>query len=206
MLMPYFTKAQNNDAALWAGVEIEKNINRKLAVYIAPQIRINENYSEIGSVFSDFGLSYEWKEWLKISANYRYNRKYELENYYGTRHRFYADVQIKKTFDKITVTDRVRFQNQFQPDGDDAFDQRFYIRNKVTIKYDLENRFTPSVFCDVWYGPLKNEVNNLRAGATLSYEIDKYSKLGISYFVNKPILVKRAMTSWVTALSYSYSF
>lgn len=198
--------AQNNDAALWASVEIEKNINRKLAVYVAPQIRLNENYSELGSVFADVGVNYALTDWLKASVNYRYNRKYELENYYGTRHRFFADLQVKKSFGKITVIDRARFQSQFQPDGEDSFDQSYYIRNKVTLKYDLENRFTPMVFCDFWFGLERKEFNNIRAGAGVSYEIDKYSKLNLSYFMNKPFNTKNPMTSWVTALSYSYSF
>ncbi len=52
-------RAQVNDAGLWASVSLEKKINKQFDIGLSQEIRLIENYSELGSAFTELNLNYK---------------------------------------------------------------------------------------------------------------------------------------------------
>ena len=206
-----FYYAQVKDAGFWLSGNLEKNISGLFTVNFNPQLRLNENFTELGTYFFDTGLGYELpKINLKFSANYRFSQKRNLENTYNARHRFYCDANYKLRKKKFQFTYRFRYQHQFKDINKSADwqDPSNYLRNKFAIKFKPEKTVRPFVFMDTWFRistPIR-EFDNIRLGFGLDIEIDKYQSLSPSIFMDKEFNVSNPFTNFIIGLDYSFSF
>ena len=89
-------KGQVKDAGLWTTVSFEAKLGRKLSLDISQEFRFNENITELGTAYTDAGLTYKLNKHFQIAANYRYTQKRTIENYYSFRHRIYIDIKYEK--------------------------------------------------------------------------------------------------------------
>jgi hypothetical protein len=203
------TRAQYKDAGLWISAGIEKKLDRRLSVSLAPQVRFNENITELYKYFADAGISYRLKE-LKFSFNYRFMNQRKLDDSYSKRHRFFLDLAYKFKQEKFSIAYRLRYQNQFNDIGvsEDWQDPSKYVRNKITVKYITDGKFQPFVTSDLWYHikPAKSEFNNFRFSLGTSYELNKFSSIDVSYIINKEFNSNNPVTSYIISLGYNYSF
>src|SRR5688572_17033789 len=108
--------AQVNDAGLWASINVEKKLTQRLSIGLTEELRFNENISELSTIFTDLGVGYSFfkDELLGVSANYRFIRRKNTEDFYTNRHRWYGDIVLKKKFGMIIPSYRLRFQTQFR--------------------------------------------------------------------------------------------
>jgi len=201
-------KAQYSDVGLWIQSGFEKNISQKLAVSASPQIRFNENITELSKYFVDLGVTYKLIKDLKISGNYRFINQQKKDYSYSKRHRFYVDLSYKYKTHNVSFIYRLRYQNQFKDIGvsDNWQIPDKYLRNKLTVKYSTEGRFTPFIGADTWFNINKRYYDNFRLTLGLSYELNKYSGLDFSYLINHEFNVKSPVTSYIIAVGYNYSF
>ncbi len=58
-LSPFLIYAQEQDFALWSGLQIRKDITQKLRASFEEEIRFNENITNINTFYSDIGISYK---------------------------------------------------------------------------------------------------------------------------------------------------
>jgi hypothetical protein len=209
LLFSFITKAQYNDAGIWVSATAEKNINQRLSVSLAPQLRFYENVTELYKYFADAGVSYKLKN-FKFSFFYRLMEQRRVDDSYSQRHRFFADIAYKIKSEKVSLTYRFRYQNQFSDIGasSDWMVPSKYIRNKVSIKYLTDGKFQPFINADLWYNikPAKSQFNNFRVSAGVAYELNKFSSFDAAYMINKEINSKNPTTSYILTLGYNYSF
>src|ERR1043165_4849753 len=115
MLFCIMCIAQNTqDAGLWATFSVSKSITKKISLSIDQEMRLRENFQRINLFYTNIGFDYKISKNLKISPTYRAIQKKLLEPGYSYRHRFQLDITAKKKLDKITVSDRVRYQAEVQ--------------------------------------------------------------------------------------------
>ena len=210
-ILPAYALSQVNDAGLWISATAEKNFKSLYSFYLNPQLRLSENYTQIGSYFFDSGFSYALPSLnIKLTGSYRFAQKRNLNESYSIRHRFYGDFNYKRKAKKILVAYRFRYQYQFKDvnRSDDWQITANYIRNKFTCKFKPDESLRPFVFIDSWYrlnsGP--KEFDNIRLGFGLDYEIDKYQSISPSFFMDKEFHVNNPYTNFIIGFDYSYSF
>lgn len=203
-------KAQVNDAGLWMTVSVEKKLNKKFKVVVAEEMRLRENISMIGQLFTDVSLQYKVTKYFFISGSYRFAMKQTLDFYYEPRQRFYADLVYKFKAAKFDFNIRTRVQDQDRytiPKGENNR-QTLYWRNKVAAKYGIKD-FTPFVSFEVYY-PLNNyqgnAIDGLRYQAGTDYKINKSNSITIYYLIDQEIQVNNPLNSYVIGLEYNYSF
>jgi hypothetical protein len=208
--IPLLFSAQFNDAGLWTGLNIERKLTKKLSVNLNPEMRFNENITELGTWFVDGGLSYRVSKNWKVFANYRFAQKRRLDDSYSIRHRYYFDLAYRIKIKKIVVGWRLRFQEQYNDwlTSDDGKIPSQALRNKIQLKYNADGKFQPFVSADVWYSMSYKikQFDNFRLVGGLDYELNKYSSITLAYLWQREFNVKNPGTDYIVSLGYNYSF
>jgi hypothetical protein len=210
LMIVQFSVAQEQDAGLWLTASIEKKISKDFKATLSQEFRFKENYSQLGTYFTDIGLQYKISKSLNASFNYRFIEKLQKDLTYDTRSRFYLDVAYRYKADKWNFILRTRFQDQIESfSTDEDYSQpQFYWRNKLTIKYSLKD-FTPYATAEVFYplnNPKGNIIDEFRLSAGSDYEINKKNSVGGYFLIDKEINVKNPVTSFIIGLEYGFAF
>lgn len=200
--------AQYNDAGGWVSAGVEKKITRRVSASLSSELRFNENFAELGKWNTDLGAEYKVLKDIKVGLFCRMIADRRLDNSYNFKHRFFGDASIKHKFGKITASYRFRYQAQFKDyaEGDDWNSSSKYMRNKVSLKYDMKHRLTPTVYGELWTDLKERMIDNFRIYGGLAYEINKRHSVEGGYLINRQVNIVNPVTSYVIALNYQLSF
>lgn len=203
--------AQVNDAGAWLSLNFEKKITSSLSFNLSEELRFNENLTELGTFFSDAGISYKIKDFLKISGNYRFINKKRFDNSYSYRHRYYFDLGLKKKIKPLEVLLRLRFQSQYKDifSSADGMTPEDYLRTKLTVKMKIKKSFSPYLYGEL-FNPLNNpknkNIDNIRYCAGLEYKINRRYMVDIFYMIQAERNVKNPKTDFLTGLGFYSTF
>lgn len=203
--------AQVNDAGLWASINLEKKVSSKLTLTFTEEARFNENISEPGTLFSEIGGNYKLKKYLVVGASYRFIQRRRVDDFYSMRHRYMMDVSLKHKIKKVAFTFRERFQTQYaninSSETGKVADR--YLRSKLTVKFDLDKKYTPFISAELFYqltNPKGNELDNMRYAAGFEYKFNKRTSVDLFYLINKEINMNDPVNDYVTGIGFNYSF
>jgi hypothetical protein len=204
-------KAQYNDAGLWMSISIEKKITSSTSFIIQEELRMQENITQAGAIFTDAGFSHKFNKYLSAGINYRFTERRNLDASYSTRHRLYFDIAGKDKFSKFTVTLRERIQAQVRDyhSSENGRIPVWLIRSKLTLKYDVNKKVTPLIATEIFYtlnNPGGNEIITLRYYAGVDYEFNKRHSIQPYYMIQSEKNVNNPATDFVTGIEYSYKF
>jgi hypothetical protein len=212
---------QYNDARLWLSANVQKKLNTKTSLLFTEGLRFYENYSQLGQIYSEFGLKHKISENWRIAIYYRYSRRRQnvvSDNNIGDEifrngHRFYADIIYKHELNNILdFTFRGRYQKQYI----DPFSSlrgstpRKHLRFKITMNIDLGKRYKPYLAGELYY-QLSNSVNKNRFDRTryyagFIYDIDKRKQIDFHYILIQGYNSKVPTRYYVLSMNYYYSF
>jgi hypothetical protein len=202
-------KGQVKDAGLWTSINFEAKLVKKLTFNISEELRFNENITELGAAFTDAGLTYKLNKHFQFAANYRFNQRRRLDNYYSFRHRFYADVKYSHKLKPFEISFRTRIQDQISDIGraKDGGVPEYYLRNKLSLKWDLDKPYTPYFSVEL-FSPLNYQrysaFDNIRTTAGVEYSLSKHHEIDIYYMVQKEFNISKPVTYFVLGLGYYY--
>ena len=200
-----------DDAGLWASVTVEKKITLKMSAYISEEVRLNENVSEAGTVFTEAGLSYKIIKNLTASAAYRYIQKRKVDDFYSLRHRGIFSLSYKIKIKKVELTVRERYQFQYTDlySSDDGVIPEAYLRSKLTVKYNSQKKYTPYLSAELFTQLNKlnvDEFDNARYIAGVDYKFNKQHAIDLFYLINREFNVNNPVTDYVSGIGYTYTF
>ena len=203
--------AQVNDAGLWASINVEKKLTSKFALTLTEEARMNENISELGTAFSEIGATYKIKKYISIGVSYRFIQHRRVDDFYSFRHRYMIDLVLKKKIKKFAFTLRERFQTQYADlnSSENGKVPDYYLRNKLTVKYDFDKKYTPFIAAELFYqlsNQKGNEIDNTRYSAGFEYKFNKKVSVDLFYLINREINVNDPWTDYVVGFGLNYSF
>lgn len=206
----FSTIAQVNDAGLWLSINAEKKITPSLTLNLSEEFRFNENISELGSFFSDAGISYKISKMFRASANYRLTNKRNLNNSYTMRHRFYVDLAARKKIKPVTFLLRTRLQSFSEsfstPDKDSP---EYYLREKLSLKFDLDKKWAPYIYSEFYYSlnnPKGNYIDKMRYAAGLEYTVNRMHSFDFYYMIQNEMNIKNPERDFIIGLGYNFIF
>ncbi len=207
---PALIWAQYNDASLWVGVNVEKKLTGKTSLTFNPELRFNENITELSNAFLDLGVAHKLSKSFRVYANYRVSQRRRLDNTYGTRHRYYVDMSYRIKIDYVTIAYRLRLQQQYYQVGrsNNGYNPTNAIRNKILMKLDMEKRYVPFFSAEAWYEHSYrfSNFNRFRLSGGVDYELNKFSSITASYIFQRGFNEEDPRTDYIISLSYNYSF
>ena len=209
LLFSASVKGQVNDAGLWTSVKVETKIYKKLNASILQEFRFNENITELGGLYTEAGMDYKINKHFQVETNYRFSQKRKVENYYSIRHRFNIDLKYNKKLKPFEFKYRIRFQDQYEDIGrsKDGGVPDYYLRNKLSLQWDLKKAYTPYVSVEL-YSPLNyprfNTFDNIRTTAGIEYAFTKHHTIDLYYMIHKEVNVSKPYSYFVVGIGYVY--
>ena len=202
----------SDDATVWIGFNLEKKINKHVFLHLSQQNRITENVSTYGRGNIDFGLTYRFNKNIRLMGDYVYLKCPNPDNSFTNEHRFYTALILKKNIGRWDFSYRnmvqMRMKNVYN--SVDGKIPKFYERNKVSVKYDLNKFINPYVAFEIYY-PFYQEkhrgFSKSRSIIGLDYKITKKTDAEV-YFLYQQELNAFNQTSrdFVYGLELSHQF
>ena len=176
LVLPLVVNAQDksNDFGIWTSVGAEKKINKKLSVGVEAEFRTRNSSKTADRWSGSISANYKLSDWLKVGAGYKfiYNNNSEKITYntdgsynnwrpsfWGSRHRFFADVAGTLKLDRFNISLRERWQYTYRPgqtttrydfdnswweDTDVSSKNSHVLRSRLQVKYDIpKSKITP---------------------------------------------------------------
>jgi hypothetical protein len=204
-------RAQVNDAGLWVSLNLEKRVTPAFSLHLSDELRLNENISEAGTHFTEFGGEHMIFKGLSGGVYYRFIQRRRLDDSYSKRHRFFAELSYKRKIGKISVALRERVQSQYKDlhSSDNGKIPEYYLRSKLTLRTKIIKRTQAFANTEVFYqlsNPKGNEVDQIRTSAGLEYKINPGGSIEAFYMINKEVRVSNPVTDYIIGLGYSYTF
>ncbi|HNX43962.1 MAG TPA: DUF2490 domain-containing protein [Bacteroidales bacterium] len=210
--IPGYLSAQTNDAQLWMGVNLEKKLTPEFSLYFAEELRMNENITEAGTIFSDLGLGYSITPGLKVSANYRFISKRRIDDSYSMRHRYYFDLSYRHKFMPLILSVRARYQSQYTDilSSEDGKIPENYERTRLKLGFDTGKAFEPYLTTEAFI-PVGKQYDSpvidcMRYTAGMEYKFYNRHSIDAWYMIQHEMNVPDPETDFVIGLGYSFVF
>lgn len=203
--------AQVNDAQMWLSVNLEKKLTPALSIGFTQELRLNENITEAGTIFSDLGVSYKFGKRVKAGASYRFTLKRRLDDTYERKNSWYVEGSYREKLKPVVLILRLRYQSRY----DEAFTSETagipenHLRAKLTVKYDLQKKFEPYVYGEVFFRTCTSpyqSFDQLRLCAGIEYSFNRMHTIDLHYLFCREYGVNHPETDFVAGVSYYLSF
>lgn len=201
------TKAQVNDAGLWLNVNVEKKITQKFSTQFTHSLRFYENISELGTSFSEIGLSYKIIKPITVGGFYRFSQNKRVDDFYSNSHRYSFYLSYKLKVKQVKINFREQFQSRYKDIETSATGgiPKNHLRSKIALSYNLEKKYTPYVSAELFY-EIGEYIDNVRYKAGVEYEWNKFNIFNLYYMIDKEMNVKNPWTNYVIGLGYNFTF
>jgi hypothetical protein len=203
-----------NDAGLWATINVEKKLNKRLELFITEEYRRKENFTQPNLFYTDIGFSLKPAGFLKLSFSYRFIQKYMEDETYSFRHRLMLDILLKKKFGKVTASFRERVQAEVRNVYTSANGKlpEWYSRNKVELKYDLDKPVTPYLSVEFRYqlnNPRDMESDHtwhrVRYAGGVDYKMNDKHSFSVYYLLQRGFNVSAPQNLYILGVAYTLS-
>lgn len=201
-----------SDAGMWNTLSINYALNKKLSIVFAEELRVKENYSRLNLLYTNLGLEYDINKNFKTSLVYRFIDKYSIEDRFSYRHRLMWDVVGKYKIKNWSFSYRHRLQVEYKNiySSEMGYVPEWYSRHKVGIDYQLNKKLSTYFSTEMRYQLYDPSIvtsdhqwHRIRMQAGFDYNLNKYSKLGIYYLVQRVYNVTNRENIYITGLEYS---
>lgn len=216
VLLPLLAAAQefDDDARLWLYLKLDKKITKHWHAHFLLQNRLDNNVTEYSQAYGDLGVSYYINKNIRILADYVYGYKRRIDGSYSRKHQAYAGMVLKKHFGNVVLT----YRNLVQEQMTDVYTSEkgmlpvIYDRNKLTVKYEINQRWECYTAEELNFPFNKNAgsglyVSRTRTFAGIVYNLNKRSSIE-AYFLFQRKFKFRSQPGrdFVYGFTYSYSF
>lgn len=204
-------KAQVNDAQLWLSAGVEKRITRDLSINFTQELRLNENITEAGTIYSDLGVSYDFLNRFRVGASYRFTLKRRPDDSYRPFHSWYVDARYREKIKPLVMILRLRYQSKYAEPytSEKASMPANHFRAKLTLKYDLKKRYEPYIYAETYFRtcvPGYQSFDQLRLCAGVEYAFNRMHSIDLHYLWCHEYNVVEPEVDWVIGVSYSFTF
>lgn len=168
-----------DEMKLRMGVQLQKNITKKLKVELLPEIRL-ESKTQLEETLLETGLSYKLLKFLDVAGQYRLSFIPEQE---GVQHRFAIDLKPHVALKDLKLQYRLRYTNYTDFDIETE-DNSTYFRSRLQCKYDFNNfPITPFVSAELYYRADKEDFNKSRYGTGFELRLNKNTEVECYYLL-----------------------
>lgn len=177
---------------LWTGATFRLRLNKSWAAEVEQQFRFDNNITSYGSSFTELGLRYKYNNHVGVKAGYRFTDRSGNVRIPDNRQRFNADVffNIGSSKTDFVLSYRIRYQRSRI--GDEETKPRDYLRNRLSMDYNLTKKTQPYVETELFYlFEDKNELRAMRLTMGLNTQLTKQLELNTFYRLENELNVKR---------------
>ncbi len=200
-------KAQEDDFNLWASMNLETHLNKRLSMVIELSDRWHENAGIRDITFMEAGLDYS-KKWLSAGVSYRFENKADEDVGYMLGHRLIAFVEGETGTGRFSFSLRNKFQADYVAvrSSENGRMPASYDRTRVKVDYNIRKiPLKPYLSYEIFSKVNMNDMNMIakkRIGSGFSYKLNSKNKLGISFYREREANVVRPDTDYILSILY----
>jgi hypothetical protein len=203
--------SQQKDAGIWLSVNLEKKITPAFSFLFTEEIRINENITEAGTVFSDIGLEYRFLKRFKIAVDYRFASKRRLNDTYNTRSSYYFDFTYREKLKPVTLLFRARIQSVREGfyTSSEGKTPHYYLRTRLTAKIDATSHIRPYAYAEAFFrldNPEKMPFVEARYCTGVEYTFNRIHMVDLFYMIRQEYNVPDPRTDFILGIGYFFTF
>jgi hypothetical protein len=203
--------SQVNDAQLWLSVNLEKKLTPALAIGFTEEVRLNENMTEAGTIFSELGFTYRFWKRFRVGGTYRFSLKRRLDDTYERLNSWYLDGSYREKFNPVSLILRLRYQSRYAETftSERAEIPKNHLRTKLTVRYDLQKKFEPYAYAETFFRtgvPASLSFDQLRICAGIEYSFSRMHMIDLHYLICREYNVVNPETYYVIGASYYLTF
>ncbi len=211
----FYSEAQiEKDAGCWITLSVQKPFTKRLTAVVDQEFRLKENYQRINLFYTNLGIDYKFSNNIKLSPTYRSIQKQRLDGSFSYRHRLMLDATIKKKFEKITLSERIRYQAEV---GDYLSSEKGklveqFLRLKTDLKFTSLKKISPYISCEVRYqirdpkgkGPFSdNGFHRIRYVAGAEYQLKKNHNINLYYLIQTEYYIADPESIYILGIAYT---
>lgn len=132
------------DFGLWGTISYGGDINDDIDFSIEQEVRMQQNASTPGVIFTSLGVDYRLVREFQVGLNYRFILNDRDLGVYGHRHRVMLDLQYRKLLRQWTFAYRSRSQSEIRTRNyanEYGFAPTLDLRNTFKTVYQLNRRY-----------------------------------------------------------------
>lgn len=199
--------AQDNDAGLWLSYKMQSDFTKKLSWSLAPEVRFQNNISEVGSYFADAGLDYSLPGPWSVSLTYRTGYR-NRDSYFSFRQRAQLGVSYKIKFKWGDISLATRYQGNLEGSRTDR-DADFVTtwRNKISIKYDAFKKWELGLSYEFFHSKGDTyllEWSDWRCTASVERKLNKRNFLSLGYLVQQNLTSSVPQFDYIVLVAYKH--
>lgn len=203
--------SQDNDAMLWMSANLEKKITPDLSFTFSEEVRMYENVTEVGMVFSDAGLGYKIGSRFRVEAHYRFISRKNIDNSYDKSHRYYFDLTYREKIKPLTFLLRGRFQSQYTNvfSSQEGAKPANYARIRLTVKADAGRKIKPYMYAEPFFwlnAPGGVLFDNMRYCAGVEYSFNRIHMIDLYYMIQQEYNLPHPGTDFIIGIGYYFTF
>ena len=180
---------------------------------VSQEVRMEENSLLMGRTFSQFGLDYKLKKWIRFGLNYRFTLNRRQDGTYGHRHRIMTDLVLRTYQRQFTITFRGRLQSEIKTLNyarEYGFAPAWNFRNTVKVNYRLNRYLEPYINLDLRfllrdpYEPDFSGVDRTRLVFGTDILLAKGRVLGLFFLTNQYWNIDDGRKIYVFGVEFSF--
>lgn len=181
--------AQNTDIGGWLSYSLQHKLTKKWMLEISPELRFNQDFSQLDRVVTDLSVEYKPIKPLEISGGYRLALRNQTYND-RIRHRLFADVKwSQKLHKRVELFYRIRYQNRFSDFNFQTEENRNsnFLRHKIGTDLNLPKKLSARLAVDFWQpvGSEQSQLQNRRYSFLLGWDQTKNHRWQIGILHDK---------------------
>jgi len=197
--------SQYRDAGMWTSVALQTDINKKLTVSVSPELRLNENLTQVSRAFIDYGAQYKIKKFLFATATWRGGLA-NTGDYFETRRRLQLGLGTRYRTGDLGVTLTSRWQLSTNPNrAETDVDFTTTWRNKLALKYSVNKKTDLATSIELFHQEGRSqalELTDWRWMASVERSIKKRHSIELGYLIQKNIVASPQELDYVILLTY----
>lgn len=205
--LPVAAYLQVNDAGIWTGLGLEKELHKDFKLEAELETRFKENWSELATAFVDVSGRYDFSKHFRAALNYRFGNRQEDDDSYSLRQRWALDLMAKADIGEVGLMYRSRVQLSQRNLGNRENDVEFSNGWRHKLSADLkvykktELKISSELFSsedeEGWY------ISDFRSTIGLSYKLKKRKYLSLGFLYQTELQANDPLSEYVIQLGYS---
>ncbi|HPS11758.1 MAG TPA: DUF2490 domain-containing protein [Prolixibacteraceae bacterium] len=202
--------AQTTDFRLRAGISVEKELSKKMAVAVGYEHR-SYNHFTLFQELVEPSVSYEVIKPLTIGAEWRIMADQNLKRRVSYKQRGAISLRYKKEIGDFDLKIKTAIQYGFDDLTNTSGNfNKLINRNSVSIDYTIyKSKFAPFASYEFFYylnDPHGGIINQSRLRAGTSYRLSKAAEISAYYLFENEFNVADPVDSHIVGFSFGYKF
>ncbi|MGY5354510.1 DUF2490 domain-containing protein [Wenyingzhuangia sp. IMCC45467] len=198
------------DLETWSSINLKYKVNKKWAVALQGQLRLENNSSEVSQYFGQLDLEYKLSKRFELSGGLRYIKNNDntgkvqgYEDYF----RYHVDGTYEHKINNIDFKYRIRYQNRNELSVEDELKETLRFKAEAVCnikKWKLDPELSGELFRSIGAAS-ENQLESYRITLGTTFKVHKSAKMKLFYGFDNELNTTYPKAVNIVGVKYTYT-